>query len=114
MVRNDYHVIAAKILKYLYESLKADETVDAESISPKELGINPDYWDYIMANLSESGYVKGVVSKKMLRNTKTQIKVMYDRLQITPDGIAYLKENSLIAKSLDILSELNDFIDIAK
>ena len=114
MVRNDYHVIAAKILKYLYESLKADETVDAESISPKELGINPDYWDYVMFNLAKSGYVHGVISRKILRNTKTQVKVMYDRLQITPDGIAYLKENSLIAKSLDILSELNDFIDIAK
>ena len=114
MARNDYHVIAAKILKYLYECLKADEAVDAESISPKELGINPDYWDYIMANLSEAGYVRGVISKKMLRNTKTQVKVMYDRLQITPDGIAYLKENSLVAKSLELLTELNDFIDIVK
>lgn len=114
MARNDYHVIAAKILKYLYECLKEGREPDAESISPKELGINPDYWDYVMYNLAESGYVHGVISRKILRNTKTQVKVLYDRLQITPDGIAYLKENTLIAKSLDFLSELNDFIDIIK
>ncbi len=114
MARDDYHVIAAKILKYLYECLKEGKEVDAESISAKELGINQEYLDYIFKNLAESGYINGVVFGRTLGNTKTQVKIYYNRLEITPDGIAYLNENSIMKRAVGFLTDINDLIRIFK
>lgn len=40
MARDDYFVIAAKILDYLYKCLKKGIAPDPELLSPEALGIN--------------------------------------------------------------------------
>lgn len=99
MARDDYYVIVAKILRYLYECLKKGIEPDINSIFLKELGINRNYYDYVVESLLEYGYIHGFISEIVLGNTEVMKKVFYN-LQITPDGIAYLKENSLIGKNV--------------
>ena len=46
MARDDYFVIAAKILDYLYKCLKKGIAPDPELLSPEALGINESYWNF--------------------------------------------------------------------
>lgn len=112
MARDDYYVVAAKILKYLYECLKKDIPIDAELITAEALDVSPGYWEYIFRTLADSGYINGVIQKKLVGNPKPQVKVLYGSLEITPEGIAYLEENSSIQKALEILDKLKDFIPV--
>ena len=95
MARDDYYVIVAKILRYLYECLKKGIKPNINSTFLKELGINRNYNDYVVENLLEYGYIHGSISEITLGDTEVMKKVFYN-FQITPDGIAYLKENFLI------------------
>lgn len=110
MARDDYFVIAAKILDYLYRCLKQGVTPNPELLSPDALGINESYWSYIFSNLMKSGYVTGVIAKQLLGSDEVQVKIQYDRLQITPVGIEYLTENSTMKKALGVLLTIKDLI----
>ena len=110
MARDDYFVIAAKILDYLYRCLKKGITPDPEQLSPDALGINESYWSYIFSNLMESGYIMGVISKRLLGSSDRQVKIQYSRIQITPAGIEYLMENSTMKKALETLQTIKDLI----
>ena len=44
MARDDYFVIVYAILKYLYDCLKEDRTVDFDRISNTAYGIPFSYW----------------------------------------------------------------------
>ena len=55
MARDDYFVIVAKILDYLYRCLKKGVSPDPERLSPDALEINESYWNYIFYNLAEDG-----------------------------------------------------------
>lgn len=110
MARDDYFVIAAKTLDYLYKCLKKGIAPDPELLSPEALGINESYWNYIFQNLSEYGYITGVISKKIMGNPEVQVKLQYNKLRITPPGIEYLAENSSMKKALDTLQTIKDLI----
>lgn len=110
MARDDYFVIAAKILDYLYRCLKKGIAPDPEQLSPDALEINESYWSYIFSNLMESGYIIGVTSKRLLGNADRQVKIQYNRIQITPAGIEYLMENSTMKKALETLQTIKDLI----
>lgn len=43
MAKDDYFVLAYRILKYLYECFKAGERADTEMFGPGALGINNGY-----------------------------------------------------------------------
>ena len=97
MQKDDYFVIVYRILTYLYTCLKADEDVDKDVLSPSGLGIRPKYWAYIMENLQEDKYIKGI---RVLKNAAgTRI----DNIKITPQGITYLIENQSIQKAKKFL-----------
>ena len=110
MARDDYFVIAAKILDYLYKCLKKGIAPELELLSPEALGINESYWNYIFHNLSEYGYITGVISKKLIGNPEVQVKLQYNKLRITPPGIEYLAENSTMKKALETLQTIKDLI----
>lgn len=110
MARDDYFVIAAKILDYLYRCLKKGISPNPEQLSPDALGINESYWNYIFGNLMESGYITGVVAKRLLGSAEMQARIQYNRLQITPVGIEYLMENSTMKKALETLQTIKDLI----
>lgn len=93
MQKDDYFVIVYRILTYLYACLKAGEDIDKDVLSPSGLGIRPKYWAYIMENLQEDKYIKGI---RVLKNAAS---TRIDNIEITPQGIAYLIENKSIQKA---------------
>ena len=110
MARDDYFVIAAKILDYLYRCLKKGITPDPELLSPKALGINELYWNYIFQNLNDYGYITGAISEKLMGSPEVQVKIQYGSLKITPAGIEYLAENSTMKRALETLQTIKDLI----
>ena len=60
MAKDDYFVIAYRMLNYLYACFKAGEPPDLELISPAALGIHSGYWLNVLESLSREGYILGV------------------------------------------------------
>lgn len=110
MARDDYHVIVYQILAYLYTQLKAGEPVDGKLLeaNSKYIKVNERYWAYIIQNLMEQGYIKGVSIKKAWGSD-----IIIDNLddaQITPQGIEYLCDNSFIEKAVEFLKDIKAIV----
>ena len=101
MVKDDYFAIAYQILSYLYQCLKKgiDVNPDMLSIEGPLMDINKKYWTYIMENLKNEGYIKGILIQHIGNGTYIS---RLQGCQITPKGIEYLKENSLMKKASDL------------
>lgn len=107
MAQNDYFVIVYRILKYLYDCLKKGEKPEVEYLAASIYNIPENYWAYILLSLINEEYVKAIV----VNHTKDG--VIFGGLQeavITPKGIEYLFENSLIEKAKRTLKEVKDMI----
>lgn len=106
MAKDDYFVIVYKILSYLYVKLKSGEDVNPNMITHDNqlLQINRKYWDYIMRNLIEDRYItcetEKVRGKELIYDLKTA--------EITPEGIAYVCNNSLIEKAKEFLKDIKE------
>ena len=98
MRKDDYFVIAYRILAVLYEKLKAGESVDLREISHETMGINERYWAWIMRAMRDSGRMTGVED--------VAGGVVVDEPEITETGILFLMENSGIEKAKRFLKEL--------
>lgn len=110
MKRDDYHVIIYKILAYLYTQLKNGDDVDAGMISNdgKLFQINQRYWAYIIHNLLAEGYISGITEQRAWGDV-VLISGLEDCI-ITPKGIAYLCDNSLLAKAKAYLKEIKEIV----
>lgn len=99
-------MIVYQILSYLYVQLKTGKPVDAGMISASSLNyeINTQYWQYIMINLLNDGYITGIIAeeKKYTNGCKIVIENL-ERCQITPKGIDYLVDNSFMKKARELL-----------
>ncbi len=107
MAKNDYHVIAYRILAYLYACLKSGATPDKSELSPERFGIEPKYWLYIIENLQAQEYISGVYIGRLLGGMPS---VKMDNITITPSGIEYLQSNSAMEKAKDFLKTLKEII----
>lgn len=106
MAKNDYFVIAYKILTYLYECFKAGEKPDINFFGADALKINNGYWVNVMESLYNEGCIMGI---SIISSAGIQgIKVM--DLKITQKGIEYLQENSFITKAKDFLKTVKEII----
>lgn len=105
MARDDYHVIAYRILAYLYARLKAGEDVDGDLLrhDSSYLNINETYWAYIFENLSRDGLIEGIIVSHPFSGG-TMIDALGDA-QITPRGIEYLCDNSFLNKAKEFLED---------
>lgn len=63
--------------------------------------INEKYWQYILCHLAECGYVEGLQVVPMMGG-RSGVKCTSD-FTITPMGIEYLLENSLMQKAKTLL-----------
>lgn len=110
MARDDYHVIAARILAYLYACLKEGEKPDHEYLEylKESLSVTQSYWDYILLTLSEEEYIKGVTALRVAGLTDPVAKI--GDLSITPKGIEYMENNTTIAKAKRFLKDLKEMI----
>ena len=98
MAKDDYFVIAYKILKYFYTCLKSDQDPDINMYNANAFNINQSYWDYIMVNLFEYGYISDLlIIPPTLGRKRKGVRVL-DSTMITPDGIKYLEENSMFQR----------------
>lgn len=99
MAKNDYFVVVYNILAYLYRCLKNGEKVDALKISVNGQycqGINEEYWKYIIENLYVSGFINKIIVDRYDDEFNA---ISLDNCQITPLGIEYLMENSMLEKA---------------
>ena len=109
MAKDDYFVIVYQILSYLYQRLKRGESVDARTISAESdlYTIPRSYWLYIMENLVGEDFVTG--PKILHVDGKTQV-LGLERAKITPKGIQYLCDNSLMEKAKDLFKDAKEMI----
>ncbi len=107
MAKDDYFVIAYKILAYLYVQLKTGEDIDVVMLAAGGplMKINEKYWTYIMENLQEQGYIRNV---HLTWIGGQKIITDYAQCEITPDGIAYLCDNSLMEKVKQFLKDVKE------
>ena len=107
MPRDDYFRLVFKILSGLYRALKAGERINATELTAEALKIPQAYWAEIMCNLLDDGYVKGYTVRRYLSGT---VITGLEDIQITPKGIEYLKENSMMRKVLTYLKEIGELV----
>ncbi|MEG2652723.1 MAG: YjcQ family protein [Ruthenibacterium sp.] len=108
MAKDDYNIIVYKILAYLYAQLKAGADIDAAIISANGplFCIHARYWAYVLENLQAQGHIRGLVITKPW-GSDTIVQGLSD-CEITPDGIAYLCENSLMEKTKQFLKDIKE------
>ena len=103
MAKDDYDVIMAKILVYLYARLKGkNKTPEIEFLHPlsKDFPVEEDYFYYTLDEMLESGYIRMHVTRAwggdiVLRDI--------DGMKITHKGIEYLRDNSVMRKIANTL-----------
>lgn len=106
MARNDYFVLAYRILAYLYDCLKEGNPVDISRLgNSEELNISCAYWEYIFRHLYEAGYIEGISLFQTVGQQTPAVKIERN-VMITPKGIEYLQENSTMEKAKKFLKEL--------
>ncbi|AZN76471.1 hypothetical protein CXB72_04675 [Lactobacillus acidophilus] len=108
MAKDDYFVIAYKLLTILYVSLKSGKTISNDQLKQLSEGIPFEYWEYILKSLNEECYVTGVISISSLSGDSIKI----TNLQITPKGIEYLQDNSKMQKVKDFLKETRSWFEL--
>ncbi len=110
MARDDYFVIVYKILTYLYECLKMGKNIDTYNILTAETyGIEESYFNYIIIQLYEEGYIDGINIIPIIGAKQKGIKITSNVI-IKPKGIEYLQENSILSKVKGMLKEIKDTI----
>lgn len=107
MAKDDYFVIVYQVLKYLYECLKKGEQPEPSYLRAGRYSIPENYWAYIVISLINENYITGITQ------TQTKNGVIFDSLEetiITPKGIEYLFENSLLEKAKRTLKDAKEII----
>ena len=79
--------------------------MDLSKITPKYLGVNDRYFQYILINLVNDGYLMDDSTYEDMNGLHVMESIM-----ISPKGIAYLHENSTIAKVKKSVKGLSDII----
>lgn len=104
MSKDDIEVIEYKILKYLYESIKAGHRAALSEVAwhCELFDITRDYWLYIMHDLIERELVSGL---KYVDAKDMESVLKVGTFAITQAGREYLKENSLMQKVKSLLGE---------
>ena len=111
MEKDDYHVIVYRILIYLYACLKEGEkpNLDYLKCGTEDFPVGKDYWQYILFHLFEDGYIEGAAMIPILGETVKSVRLT-PGLTITPKGIEYIQENSVMQKAKSFLKDLKEMV----
>ncbi len=107
MPKDDMFKLMFIILKECYLSLKKGKDVNTDLISAEALEIPDKYHKEILIGLIDKGYVKGVGYERYINGLTI---TNFECITITPDGVEYLKENSMMKKVAEALSMAGDLI----
>lgn len=108
MAKDDYYVIVYKILAYLYSQLKKGEPIDPKMLVNDGglFQINAKYWVYIFQNMIDQGYIRGL--HNIRSGGGVYIEEQLAECEITPRGIDYLCDNSLLERAKQFLKDVKD------
>ena len=111
MPKDDYYVIAYRLLAYMYECLKSGEAPNREYIKygSDAFPISEIYWSYIMSHLYLDDYIEGILLIPVIGRDEKGIKITPE-FNITPKGIEYLQSNSTMQRVRNALKELKEII----
>ena len=103
MSKDDYFVLAYKLLRYLYRCLKEGTPASWSIVTPntESFPVSQQYFAYLLSHLLADGYIEGVAEMKAI-GAPVQFKETTG-LAITPKGIAYLEENSTMKRVQEFL-----------
>ena len=109
MAKDDYFVIVYQILAYLYQRLKSGEPVDPAFLKHDGplFQINKSYWSYIGYHMAEEGLIEGIAFVRM-DGLEVPYAHQLEACRITPDGIAYLCENSFMERAKRFLKDIKE------
>ena len=97
MAKDDYQVIACKLLTYLYACLKAG--VNASAAKAQELaGCNDVYWAAVLDDLADG---KLIAVSALHADGRRYVAI--EEMRITLAGVEYLESNSAMKKVADVL-----------
>lgn len=104
MTKDDYSVIVYKILAYLYACLRKGKTPDPAdySCNSELFQIPQSYWESIMEELINEGYIKGAYALNALGQARPVIRVD-SSTSITMKGAEYLDHNSVMQRIKEFL-----------
>lgn len=103
MSKDDYFVIASKILVQLYKKFKGNEIEEGYfTAMSKQFPISEDYLRNVFYMLKENGYIEGNIVKAWGGDI---VYIDYGKMEITLKGIEYLRDNSTIRKICETLKE---------
>lgn len=108
MAKDDYFVIVYKILAYLYVQLKNGNQIEERMISNDGplFQINKKYWTYIIIHMISQGFIEG----PSVTSAWGGVQIIEDlgKSMITPKGIEYLFDNSLLEKAKQFLKDIKE------
>jgi len=84
MAKDDCFVIVYRFLAYLYDCLKKGEAVNTSFDYHTQYGIQREYWQYIVSNLLDEGYL------------------VNNPVAITPRGIKWLFKSKLAKEAASL------------
>jgi hypothetical protein len=94
LAKDDFEVVAYKVLAYAYACLKAG--VEASTAKALEIaGINEVYFLAVLKSLASKGLIEGV---PMFKHMNGDVVDYGESITITMDGAVYLRENGRMAK----------------
>lgn len=111
MAKDDYYVIVYQILSYLYQRLKKGEVVDEKMLMHDGplFRINKKYWAYIIYHMADTNLIEGVAFIP-IDGLDTPYPANISECRITPEGIAYLCENSFMEKVKAFLKDIKEIV----
>jgi len=112
MSKDDYFVIAYRLLTYLYACLKKSKSVNQDILTAEYFGIGAAYWDYIILNLYQDGYISGVRTATCFSMLSEPAVIIQPSINITPKGIQYLSENSMFQKVKEAAKDIVALIPV--
>lgn len=106
MAKDDYFVVMYLLLKRLYGLLKQGKQIDDKELDELGRQYNQDYWNYILYNLNNEGYITGIQRLQTLSGDS----FIHKNVQITPAGIEYLFSNSMMERVKNTLKDIKSIV----
>ena len=112
MSKDDYFVLAYKLLRYLYRCLKEGTPASWSVVAPntENFPVPQQYFTYLLSHLLADGYIEGIAETKAI-GAPVQFKETTG-LAITPKGIAYLEENSTMKRVQEFLGPTGEIANM--
>lgn len=112
MAKDDYFVLVYKLLRYLYKCLKNECEANWNIIAPntKDFPVGEIYFTYLLTHLLADEYIEGIIKVNRI-GSPSKFKETTG-LKITPKGIAYLEENSMMKRVGEFLGPAGEIANV--